>query len=246
MDSQGEFTAGDEKAEHLQQGKNFHHSSLRQGEATAGAGELQVRDGKVEVISDRSGHYQPPTALTHQVAKNLESKGVGMEAAGIELEGKAEDQSSLNLSAVEFLAYEPEMQQAIEAYKKFESENPQASEPEKQQMRRVLLSAPEKKIRESHAKKDNVLKELKQKTQGRKEKSEETAVHGEGKAEIKAPETPIIEELAELTNIEIVDLIKLLKRDKDPTDEEQTAIENVPDLEIKLQKAYKELATLDD
>ncbi|MEW5856886.1 MAG: hypothetical protein AB1861_05835 [Cyanobacteriota bacterium] len=248
MDSEGEFTAGDEKAERLEQDKNFHHSSLRQGDEVAGAGELQVRDGKVEVISDRSGHYQPPTALTHQVAKSLESKGVEMERVGVELEAKEilGGYDSFNLSAVEFLAYEPEMKQAMEAYKKFESENSQVSEPDKQQMRTLLLSHPEKKIRDSHAKQDKVLKELKQKTQGRKEKSEETAVHGEGKAEIKAPETPVIKELADKTNIKFGRLIKLLKRVKPATDEEETALGNVPDIETKLQKAYKELATLDD
>lgn len=48
-----------------------------------------------------------------------------MEAVGIELGSKGE--GSIDLSATEFLAYKSEMQEAMNAYKKFESENPEAS-----------------------------------------------------------------------------------------------------------------------
>ncbi len=54
----------------------FHHSSFLAGQPVAGAGELRVIDGKLEVLSDQSGHYRPPREFTRQVVEHLRSLGV--------------------------------------------------------------------------------------------------------------------------------------------------------------------------
>ena len=55
---------------------DFHHSSFLGGKDVAGAGELVVRDGRLEGISLRSGHYQPTPEMQAQVLRVLESKGI--------------------------------------------------------------------------------------------------------------------------------------------------------------------------
>ena len=67
-------------------------------------------------------------------------------------------------------------------------------------------------------------------------------MHGEGKVQIKAPQS--IEELAGKNNIKFGRTIDILKGVDTPTNEERTAINNVPDIETKIRKVYKELATL--
>ncbi|MFK2827300.1 hypothetical protein QYG89_17055, partial [Bacillus sp. B190/17] len=70
MDGKGQFLTADAIKENEDRGQDalnrghsqqerFHHSSFNAGEAVAGAGEMQVRDGQVELVSDTSGHYRP-------------------------------------------------------------------------------------------------------------------------------------------------------------------------------------------
>ncbi len=71
MDSQGNLYAS---SDHVV--GEFHHSSFLAGGPVAGAGEIVVRDGRVILITDRSGHYQPPPQYLQQVLDQLESQGV--------------------------------------------------------------------------------------------------------------------------------------------------------------------------
>jgi hypothetical protein len=56
--------------------REFHHSSLLGGQDVAAAGELVVKDGRIELITDRSGHYMPDRSRTQQVLDQLESQGI--------------------------------------------------------------------------------------------------------------------------------------------------------------------------
>ena len=67
---------GDLYASKFQERGAFHHSSILAGDPVAGAGELKVTDGKLEIISDNSGHYSPPRPYTMQVVNYLRSLGV--------------------------------------------------------------------------------------------------------------------------------------------------------------------------
>lgn len=53
----------------------FHHSSFLGGRPVAGAGEIQVVDGRLQLLTDRSGHYMPGRSFTDQVAANLRGAG---------------------------------------------------------------------------------------------------------------------------------------------------------------------------
>ncbi len=56
----------------------FHHSSFLSGKPVAAAGELEVQNGQIVGISDRSGHYQPEPEMTAQFLRYLEWKGVDL------------------------------------------------------------------------------------------------------------------------------------------------------------------------
>lgn len=45
----------------------------------AGAGELQVSNGELQLISDQSGHYHPTRDMKRQVMHELQSRGVPMD-----------------------------------------------------------------------------------------------------------------------------------------------------------------------
>jgi hypothetical protein len=53
-----------------------HHSSLLGGDPVAGAGEIQVRDGKLVAMTDQSGHYQPSSAANDRVLQSLRDQGL--------------------------------------------------------------------------------------------------------------------------------------------------------------------------
>jgi hypothetical protein len=74
MDENGSFYASN----HQEIGE-FHHSSLGRGEPVAAAGELQVDDGVLKGISDKSGHYAPGRQYTQQALDSLKNKGVDMD-----------------------------------------------------------------------------------------------------------------------------------------------------------------------
>ncbi|WP_163827809.1 hypothetical protein [Nocardia cyriacigeorgica] len=71
MDNQGNLYA----SLHHAPGQ-FHHSSFLAGGPVAGAGELEVIDGVLQLVTDSSGHYRPPQRYTHQVVMNLRSRGI--------------------------------------------------------------------------------------------------------------------------------------------------------------------------
>jgi len=52
----------------------FHHTSLDAGNPVLCAGMIRVIDGKVELISDNSGHYQPPEASLKRFVRWLQGK----------------------------------------------------------------------------------------------------------------------------------------------------------------------------
>ncbi len=49
----------------------FHHSSFLSGQPVAAAGELGVKDGKVHLISNQSGHYKPGEKAIEQFMRHL-------------------------------------------------------------------------------------------------------------------------------------------------------------------------------
>jgi hypothetical protein len=53
-----------------------HHSSLLGGEPVVGAGEIEVRDGKLVAMTDQSGHYQPETHMNDTALQSLWDQGV--------------------------------------------------------------------------------------------------------------------------------------------------------------------------
>ena len=53
-----------------------HHSSLLGGAPVAGAGEIEVRDGRLVAMTDQSGHYRPRPAMNDRVLRSLRRQGV--------------------------------------------------------------------------------------------------------------------------------------------------------------------------
>ncbi|MFC5404961.1 hypothetical protein [Cohnella soli] len=72
----------------LQNMERFHHTSFLAGQDVAGAGELQVRDGQVELVSDASGHYMPESRQMMQTVQQLQKNKVSVEQLGVEFIGK--------------------------------------------------------------------------------------------------------------------------------------------------------------
>lgn len=73
MDQHGNFYA----SKFHQVGK-FHHSSLIAGGPVAAAGEIEVKNGKLVAISDKSGHYRPKRSFTNQALHELKKRGMGL------------------------------------------------------------------------------------------------------------------------------------------------------------------------
>jgi len=152
MDGEGQFHSADAvretrtrgaqaAAEGLDTQERFHHSSFNAGEAVAGAGEMQVRDGQVELVSDTSGHYFPGSKQMMQTVQQLERNNVSMEKLGVEFNGKGRGEN-LQASALELLGYA--------------NHSPETAETQ---------------MREMHGKKDNVLGELRDAADGLDENS---------------------------------------------------------------------------
>ena len=76
--------------------ERIHHSTFNAGEDIAGAGELQVRDGQIELISDASGHYKPGSKQMVQTVQQLENNNVPIEQLGVEFIGKPEFQYEMD------------------------------------------------------------------------------------------------------------------------------------------------------
>jgi hypothetical protein len=62
----------------------FHHSSLLGGAPVAGAGELEVSNGELRLISNNSGHYLPSRAMTQRVLDVLASRGIDVSKVKID------------------------------------------------------------------------------------------------------------------------------------------------------------------
>lgn len=115
MDQEGKFHTADAIKENEDRGQHaldqslpmqerFHHSSFHGGKDVAGAGELQVRDGQIELVSDTSGHYQPGSKQMMQTVQQLENNNVQTERLGVEFVGKGGTQN-MQASATELLGY---------------------------------------------------------------------------------------------------------------------------------------------
>ncbi|WP_372634878.1 hypothetical protein [Cohnella sp.] len=130
--------------------ERFHHSSFLAGQAVAGAGEMQVRDGQIELISDASGHYRPGSKQILQTVQELERKKVPVERMGVEFIGKGNEALDADGYA-EFdengeIAKETNMQaSALELLGYANHRNPENAETE---------------MRANHAKKNRYLTEL--------------------------------------------------------------------------------------
>ncbi|WP_225729985.1 MULTISPECIES: hypothetical protein [unclassified Nocardia] len=62
----------------------FHHSSFLAGAPAAGAGEIRVSNGHLDLISDHSTHYRPTRELTRQVVEHLRENGVHIDDSQVE------------------------------------------------------------------------------------------------------------------------------------------------------------------
>ena len=54
----------------------LHHSSLLAGQPVAGAGELAVQDGRLQLVTRASGHYRPTVAQQQAVLDELARQGL--------------------------------------------------------------------------------------------------------------------------------------------------------------------------
>jgi hypothetical protein len=165
MDGKGDFRTADPMAENTDaydstrgtgvkrsgEAHRVHHSTLPAGKEVAGAGEVQARKGKPEILSDRSGHYQPDMGMTANVAKELSDRGADMEALSVEISAKTEDQKDMRSSGLEMLAYHDGLEKGEF---KHDAEGNELTDQEQGK-------AAEAKLRELHGKKDNAMDELK-------------------------------------------------------------------------------------
>jgi hypothetical protein len=63
----------------------FHHSSFLHAAPVAAAGELDVQNGILRVLSDQSGHYLPTPTLTKQAVDALTKHGIDMTNVKVEM-----------------------------------------------------------------------------------------------------------------------------------------------------------------
>lgn len=69
-------------ASNYQGAGDFHHSTLANGEPVAGAGELTVKNGKVTLVNNTSGHYQPGLSQLQNITDELKANGVNPRVEG--------------------------------------------------------------------------------------------------------------------------------------------------------------------
>jgi hypothetical protein len=112
MDTKGDFRMADSIAEAQREdreGLRVHHSTTAAGQEVAGAGEMKIREGVVEQVSDASGHYRPDFAMTQQVAGALKNQGVDTDKVTFELGNYLPGDKRLKdtlASGTEVLAYD--------------------------------------------------------------------------------------------------------------------------------------------
>ena len=56
--------------------RDFKHSSFFGTQPLAGAGQMVIKNGRLDVLSDQSGHFLPPRLVTQQVVQRLQKLGV--------------------------------------------------------------------------------------------------------------------------------------------------------------------------
>lgn len=66
----------------------FHHSSLVAGGPVAAAGELEVVNGRLTAISDKSGHYRPRRSHTAQAIDRLRKNNISLQGVTFDLIGR--------------------------------------------------------------------------------------------------------------------------------------------------------------
>lgn len=142
MDAAGQFYTADATGENRARGakaqqegaasqERFHHSSFLAGQGVAGAGEMRIIDGQVELFNDNSGHYRPTSKEMVQTAQSLDEQGAGIERISAEFIGKNYGEKTIQTTGLEIAGYQGK--DAANA---------------------------EKEIRKAHAKKDAVMSSL--------------------------------------------------------------------------------------
>ncbi|MFS0516472.1 hypothetical protein ACEYW6_17395, partial [Nostoc sp. UIC 10607] len=118
MTVNGKIYAADQAAEY-QQGLDprqkqqwiFHHSSFVAGAEVAAAGEIEIKDGVLQGITDASGHYHPDAAMTRQVLQMLQDGGVSLKGVYVQITIPQEN-SNLIYPADKFLEHTTAKQEA--------------------------------------------------------------------------------------------------------------------------------------
>lgn len=77
------------------------HSSTVRGKDVAAAGDMTVRDGRLETLSNISGHYRPDVGMLHQAAHTIGTKGAMHNDTQIDMERGPEGRHQT--SALKFL-----------------------------------------------------------------------------------------------------------------------------------------------
>ncbi|THF77589.1 hypothetical protein [Cohnella fermenti] len=157
--------------------KRIHHSTFGAGADVAGAGELQVRDGQVELVSDASGHYKPGAKQMIQTVQQLGRNNVPLEQLGVEFIGKPEFEYETDYSTGKTLIDKATGKKVIKrdaddnlVVKKdrdglqSNTNNIQASALELLSYANYAPDAAEERIRDMHGKKNDVLSHLLLKT----------------------------------------------------------------------------------
>jgi hypothetical protein len=92
MDAKGTIYASNIQIPH-----EIHHSSLTNGQSVAAAGEIKVADGILEMVSNKSGHYEPSQTLNTQLFDELEYRGLDKDQlGGVERFGYKDDNTHLS------------------------------------------------------------------------------------------------------------------------------------------------------
>ncbi|MFC5470701.1 hypothetical protein ACFPPD_18595 [Cohnella suwonensis] len=153
--------------------ERFHHTSFLAGQDVAGAGEMQVRDGQVELVSDASGHYMPESRQMMQTVKQLQKNKVSVEQLGVEFIGKPQFEYETDMDTGEHARDEAtgkkiqkrdehgnKIRQRDAQGRAISTKNMQASAMELLGYENHTPDTAEEQMREMHGKKDGVLKEL--------------------------------------------------------------------------------------
>jgi hypothetical protein len=81
------------------------HSSLIAGDRAAAAGEITAEKGKLQQVSDQSGHYRPDNPMLHQAVKHFADEGIDMHDVAVKMVGKKQGKAPTIASAREFMKY---------------------------------------------------------------------------------------------------------------------------------------------